>query len=91
MRLIYFTFAMVVIAALGTGSDVTITSANGPVVVASTADIILTSEELAKQLGAVKPRVVTIYSIECVALEGDEIELEIHCSKGTTILRLRGF
>ncbi len=32
-----------------------------------------------------EPRCVTLYSNELVAFEGDEIELELHCSKGTYI------
>jgi len=32
-----------------------------------------------------KARRVTVYSIELVAFEGDEFELEIHCSKGTYV------
>ena len=32
-----------------------------------------------------KSRRVTIYSNELVAFEGDEFELEIHCSKGTYV------
>jgi tRNA pseudouridine55 synthase len=35
-----------------------------------------------------KARVVTIYSNELVAFEGDELELEIHCSKGTYVRRI---
>lgn len=32
-----------------------------------------------------RPRQITVYSIELTALEGDELELEIACSKGTYI------
>jgi tRNA pseudouridine55 synthase len=32
-----------------------------------------------------KARRVTVYSIELVAFEGDEFELEMHCSKGTYV------
>src|SRR5262249_13380945 len=35
-----------------------------------------------------KSRPVTIYSNELVAFEGDEFELEIHCSKGTYVRTL---
>lgn len=32
-----------------------------------------------------EPRAVTIFSNELIAIDGDEIELEIHCTKGTYI------
>ena len=35
-----------------------------------------------------KPRMVTIHKLELVRLEGDEIELYVHCSKGTYIRTL---
>lgn len=35
-----------------------------------------------------KPRSVTIYSLKLLALEGDRLELEVHCSKGTYIRTL---
>lgn len=45
---------------LGVQADLEVADIGTARALASTADIILTSEELAKQLGAVKPRVVTI-------------------------------
>ncbi len=35
-----------------------------------------------------KPRTVHIYDLELVRLEGDELEIEVHCSKGTYIRTL---
>jgi tRNA pseudouridine55 synthase len=35
-----------------------------------------------------EPRNVTIYSLELLALNGDEIEISVHCSKGTYIRTL---
>src|SRR5262245_63903789 len=35
-----------------------------------------------------KARLVTIYSNELVAFDGDEFEIEIHCSKGTYVRRI---
>ncbi len=35
-----------------------------------------------------KPRTVTIHSIELLRHEGDELEIEIHCSKGTYVRTL---
>ena len=35
-----------------------------------------------------KARLVTIYSNELTAFDGDEFELEIHCSKGTYVRRI---
>ena len=45
---------------LGVKADVEVTDIGTARALASTADLILTSHELAAQLGAVKPRVVTI-------------------------------
>ncbi len=35
-----------------------------------------------------KPRTVHIYALDLIRLEGDELEIEIHCSKGTYIRTL---
>ena len=45
---------------LGLKADVEVADIGTARALASTADLILTSEELAQQLGAVKPKVVTI-------------------------------
>ena len=36
----------------------------------------------------IQPRDIEIYSIECVALNEDEIQIRVHCSKGTYIRSL---
>jgi ascorbate PTS system EIIB component len=45
---------------LGVQADLEVTDIGTARALAATADLILTSEELAQQLGAVKPKVVTI-------------------------------
>lgn len=45
---------------LGVQADLEVADIGTARALASTADLILTSEELAQQLGAVKPRIVTI-------------------------------
>lgn len=45
---------------IGVQADVEVADIGTARALASTADLILTSEELAQQLGAVKPRIVTI-------------------------------
>jgi PTS system ascorbate-specific IIB component len=45
---------------IGVQADVEVSDMGSARALASTADLILTSEELAQQLGGVKPRIVTI-------------------------------